>query len=264
LAQLYQLRGRVGRSDKQAFAYLVIPSMDKITELSRKRLRTIQDFTELGSGYKIALRDLEIRGAGNLLGKQQSGFVQTVGFELYCKILDEAVSELRKGIVEIDETEIDLSERVYTDPKLDFDFDLLIPETYIHNELERVAIYHRLVNFRSRDAVDEMRLELKDRFGEIPDEVRRFLDSIILKVLAGQMYANRLILNGATLKIFFDSQAQEDDHFFKEIIPQLMNTNLTSVKFLNQKELGVQLTLQGKAENDRLEFAKKLLQSIIN
>lgn len=264
LAQLYQLRGRVGRSDKQAYAYLVVPSMDKITELSRKRLRTIQDFTELGSGYKIALRDLEIRGAGNLLGKQQSGFVQTVGFELYCKILDDAVKELRKGVTEIDEKELDLSDRVYTDPKLDFDFDLLIPESFIHNELERVAIYHRLVNFKSTKAVDDMRLELKDRFGELPEEVIRFLDSVILKVLAGQMYANRLILNGSLLKIFFDSQAQEDDHFFNEIIPKLMNQKSTNVKFLNQKELGVQLTLNGQTEIDRLEFAKKVLQSIIN
>ncbi|MCB0282242.1 MAG: transcription-repair coupling factor [Calditrichae bacterium] len=264
LAQLYQLRGRVGRSDKQAFAYLIVPSMDKITELSRKRLRTIQDFTELGSGYKIALRDLEIRGAGNLLGKQQSGFVQTVGFELYCKILDEAVSELKKGVLDVDEDQIDLSDKVYTDPKLDFDFDLLIPESYIHNELERVAIYHRLVNFRSTEAVDEMRLELRDRFGTIPVEVKLFLESIILKVLSGRMYANRLILNKSVLKIFFDGQAQDDDHFFKEIIPKLMEQKSANVKFLNQKELGVQLTLSGESEHQRLEFAKKVLQSIIN
>ncbi|KAA3615007.1 MAG: transcription-repair coupling factor [Calditrichaeota bacterium] len=263
LSQLYQLRGRVGRSDKQAYAYLVVPGMDKITELSRKRLRTIQDFTELGSGYKVALRDLEIRGAGNLLGKQQSGFVQTVGFDLYCKILDEAVAELRKGLDTVAEDTIDLSEKTFTDPKLDLDFDLLIPENYIHNELERVSIYHRLVNFREVDSVDQMRLELRDRFGELPDEVGAFLEAIKLKVLAGYMYAKRLILNGPKLKIIFADQAQEDDRFFNETIPEIMNHKLTKVNFLNQKDLGVQMMLEGKGPKDRLEFAKKVLQNIV-
>jgi transcription-repair coupling factor (superfamily II helicase) len=264
LSQLYQLRGRVGRSDKQAYAYLVIPGMDKITELSRKRLRTIQDFTELGSGYKVALRDLEIRGAGNLLGKQQSGFVQTVGFDLYCKILDEAVAELRKGNGVIAEETINLSERTFTDPKLDLDFDLLIPENFIRNELERVSIYHRLVNFRSIDSVDQMRLELRDRFGVLPEEVGAFLEAVKLKVLAGFMYANRLILNGAKLKIIFSPQAQDDDQFFNETIPEIMNQSMTEVKFLNQKDLGVQMLLKGESQSERLEFAKKVLQSIVN
>lgn len=263
LSQLYQLRGRVGRSDKQAYAYLIVPGMDKITELSRKRLRTIQDFTELGSGYKVALRDLEIRGAGNLLGKQQSGFVQTVGFDLYCKILDEAVAELRKGLDTVAEDTIDLAERTFTDPKLDLDFDLLIPENYIRNELERVSIYHRLVNFRKVDSVDQMRLELRDRFGELPDEVNSFLEAIKLKVLAGYMYANRLIINGTRLKIVFAPQAQDDDRFFKETIPEIMNQKMTKVNFLNQKELGVQMLLKGETPQERLEFAKKVLQSIV-
>ncbi|MBN1407012.1 MAG: transcription-repair coupling factor, partial [Calditrichaceae bacterium] len=140
LAQLYQLRGRVGRSDQQAYCYLVVPPLDKITELARKRLRAIQDFTDLGSGYTIALRDLEIRGAGNLLGKEQSGFVQSIGFELYCKILDEAVAELKGETLSETSTEKESHKR-YTDPKLDFDFDLLIPMEYISNELERITIY---------------------------------------------------------------------------------------------------------------------------
>ncbi len=263
LSQLYQLRGRVGRSDIQAYAYLMVPGMDKITELSRKRLRTIQDFTELGSGYKVALRDLEIRGAGNLLGKQQSGFVQTVGFDLYCKILDEAVADLRKGADTVAEESIDLSEKTFTDPKLDLDFDLLIPENYIRNELERVSIYHRLVNSREVDSVDQMRFELKDRFGALPDEVDSFLEAIKLKVLAGYMYANRLILNGARLKIIFAPQAQDDDRFFKETIPEIMNHKMTKVNFLNQKDLGVQMMLKGEGPKERLEFAKKLLQTIV-
>ncbi len=264
LAQLYQLRGRVGRSSKQAYAYLIVPAMEKLTELSRKRLRTIQDFTELGSGYKVALRDLEIRGAGNLLGKQQSGFVQTVGFDLYCKILDEAVGELKKGSTLVTEKTLDVSQRVFTDPKLDFDFDLLIPHTYIRNDLERVSIYHRLVNFREADSIDQMRLELKDRFGPLPDEVTMFLEAVSLKVVAGFLYAKRLILNANKLKIFFDEKAERDDLFFDETIPKLMNTEITKINFLNQKDLGVQILLKGESAKERIEFAKKVLQSIIN
>jgi transcription-repair coupling factor (superfamily II helicase) len=264
LAQLYQLRGRVGRSDKQAFAYLVVPGMDKVTELSRKRLRTIQDFSELGSGYKVALRDLEIRGAGNLLGKQQSGFVQSVGFDLYCRILEEAVAELSKGSDIVAQQDVDISDKVFTDPKLDLDFDLLIPETYIKNELERVSIYHRLVNSRNAETLDEMRLELKDRFGELPKDVNLFLDAVKLKVFAGKVFASRLILNGVKVKIIFDKMAQDDDYFFKTIIPAFMNSTDTKVTFLNQQELGVQFDLVGETFEGRLEFAKKVLQRIIN
>jgi len=264
LAQLYQLRGRVGRSDRQAYAFLIVPAMDKITELSRKRLRTIQDFTELGSGYKVALRDLEIRGAGNLLGKQQSGFVQTVGFDLYCKILDEAVEELKKGTAEIDEDKIDISKRIFTDPKLDLDFDLLIPESYIKNQLERVAIYHRLVNFRELKALDDMRLELKDRFGELPEEVQMFLAAVGLKVLAGYLFAKRLVIGNKKLKIVFDDKAQDNDIFFNVTIPRLMNMNETKVNFLNEKDLGVQMEIIGENTIERIEFAKKILQKVID
>jgi len=264
LAQLYQLRGRVGRSDRQAYAFLIVPGMEKITELSRKRLRTIQDFTELGSGYKVALRDLEIRGAGNLLGKQQSGFVQTIGFDLYCKILDEAVEELKKGTTEIDEDKIDMSKKSFTDPKLDFDFDLLIPETYIKNQLERVAIYHRLVNFREISALDDMQLELKDRFGGLPEEVVLFLEAVGLKVLAGYLLAKRLILSGKKLKIIFDEKAQDNENFFDEFIPRLMSLKETKVNFLNEKDLGVQMVLNGETTIERIEFAKKVLQKVIN
>jgi transcription-repair coupling factor (superfamily II helicase) len=264
LSQLYQLRGRVGRSSRQAYAYLLVPPLENLTELSRKRLRTIQDFTELGSGYKVALRDLEIRGAGNLLGKQQSGFVQTVGFDLYCKILDEAVAEFRKGTGTIDEDIMDRRQKVFTDPKLDMDFDLLIPESYIKNEMERVSIYHRLVNFRETSMVDQMRLELKDRFGPLPSEVEMFLEAVNLKVAAGYLFAKRVILNNDKLKILFDEKAQDDEQFFSKVVPELVNTHVTKVNFLNQKDLGVQIVLKGDNTLQRMDFAKKVLQSILN
>ncbi len=263
LSPLYQLRGRVGRSNVQAYAYLLIPSMDKITETARKRLRAIQDFTDLGSGYKIALRDLEIRGAGNLLGKEQSGFVQTVGFDLYCKILDEAVNELKQGLTPGEEyADVATETKAKTDAKLDVDFDLFIPEKYIPGEMERITVYHRLVNFSEGDQINEMKLELEDRFGKLPQEVAHFLSAVEIKLLAAQLYAKRIVLKSDRMKLFFAEEAQHDDLFFAEIIPQLMQQKKTAVKFMDQKDLAVEIKLQGHTRIDTLDFAKIFLRTI--
>ncbi|MCK4755066.1 MAG: DEAD/DEAH box helicase, partial [Calditrichia bacterium] len=128
LAQLYQLRGRVGRSDSQAYAYLLVPHASRLTDLAQQRLRAIQDFTDLGSGFKVALRDMEIRGIGNILGKEQSGNMQAVGFGLYCRLIDESVHKLKREI-QGEETNDDLKR--FTDAKIDVDFDLMIPKDYI-------------------------------------------------------------------------------------------------------------------------------------
>ncbi|MEJ2544621.1 MAG: transcription-repair coupling factor, partial [Calditrichaceae bacterium] len=261
LAQLYQLRGRVGRSDQQAYCYLVVPSLDKITELARKRLRAIQDFTDLGSGYTIALRDLEIRGAGNLLGKEQSGFVQSIGFDLYCKILDEAVAELKgESILESAEGE---ELKKYTDPKLDVDFDLLIPMEYISNELERITIYHRLVNFSSVDQIENLKHELRDRFGPPPEDVKNFFDAIELKILTSHIYAERIIIKDNYLKIFFDESAKDDNSFFEETIPKLMQQKIAQITFINRENLAIQITLMGNNWEEKISFAKKLLQHVL-
>lgn len=260
LSQLYQLRGRVGRSEEQAYAYLLVPPVQKLSETARKRLRAIQDFTELGSGYKVALRDLEIRGAGNLLGKEQSGFVQSVGFDMYCKILEESVKELQAG-GEI--PEVSTERKSYVDPKIDVDYDLLIPEKYISTELERITIYHRLVNFSDLGQVDQLREELRDRFGPYPEEVERFLQTTELKILASRLYAGRLIITGKRLKLIFSEQAQSDDDFFQKMIPGLMNQKMTRIRFIDQKDLAVEIELKGENIAGRLAFAKKLLQSIV-
>jgi transcription-repair coupling factor (superfamily II helicase) len=263
LSQLYQLRGRVGRSQKQAYAFLIVPPIDKLTEISRKRLRAIQDFTDLGSGYKVALRDLEIRGAGNLLGKEQSGFVNSVGFELYCKILDEAVEELKSGIQigEANVEEITASKKI-TEPKIDTDFDLLIPENYIRSESERMTIYHRLVHFKELNQLEKLEEELADRFGKLPMEVVYFMLAMEIKILASQMYAERLIFVKNKAKIFFNSIAENDDSFFKNIIPAFINTKSTQVRFLDKENLGVEFELKGDGKKEQLLFAKKMLRDI--
>ncbi len=262
LAQLYQLRGRVGRSDQQAYCYLVVPPLDKITELARKRLRAIQDFTDLGSGYTVALRDLEIRGAGNLLGKEQSGFVQSIGFELYTKILDEAVAEL-KGEMSINTPDNQGGFKKFTDPKLDVDFDLLIPMDYISNELERITIYHRLVNFSTIEQIENLKHELRDRFGSPPVEVKNFFNVIELKILTSHFYAERIILKDNYLKIFLDESTKDNDSFFEKIIPKLMQQKIAQIKFINRKNLAIQITLSGDSWEQKMSFAKKLLQHVL-
>jgi len=182
-----------------------------------------------------------------------------VGFDLYCKLLEESVSSL-KNQIEKSETEV-LPER-YTDPKLDVDFDLMIPHDYIFSEMERITIYHRMVNFRSLDDLESIKDELKDRFGPVPEVIIRLIDAIELKILAGKIYASRVSVKDKSLRIDFADLAREDDHFFKNILPVFMNAKKTEVRFLGDADkLGVQLQLRGKDKIEQLSFAKNLLNS---
>lgn len=260
LAQLYQLRGRVGRSDKQAYAYLLLKPGTKLTDLAQKRLRAIQDFTDLGSGFKLALRDMEIRGIGNILGKQQSGFVQSVGFDLYCKILEEAVAQLKEEKMP-DETI--LTKKRSTDPKIDVDFDLILPGDYIFNETERITLYHRLVNFSDIAEIEDMKMELTDRFGAPPPEVTNLMDTIEVKVLAGQIYASHVILKGNQLKLKFSNEVENNERFYKEIIPAMMAKNELKVKFSNEKQaFGIKLEIKGETVPERLSNTKNILKNV--
>ena len=228
--------------------------------MAKKRLRAIQDFTELGSGFKLALRDLEIRGAGNILGKEQSGYIQSVGFDLYCKILDDTVSKL-KADHEITETNIQQNRT--TDPKIDVDYDLIIPKDYIFDETERITIYHRLVNLKSMEKIEELKSEIIDRFGQLPLEVSQLIDTIVLKVLAGELYASHLILKENILKIYFSQEVEKNDTFFSEILPKFMNEKKTKIQFINQpKKLGIEIKLLGNSKNEKIEFAKNILKYI--
>jgi len=260
LSQLYQLRGRVGRSDDQAYAYLLVHSTSRMTALAHKRLRAIQDFTDLGSGFKVALRDMEIRGIGNILGKEQSGNIQAVGFDLYCRLLEESVSKM-KG--QTGEEEIPEMKERYTDPKLDVDFDLVIPPDYIYSEIERITIYHRMVNFRTLEDLENMKDELRDRFGPVPESIIRLIDAIELKILAGRIYAGRLAIIGPSLRIDFSEEVKDDERFFGQILPALMDKRKSGIKFSgDSQKLGVQIQLVGKDKSEQLAFAKNLLKSL--
>lgn len=192
LAQLYQLRGRVGRDRWQAYAYLLIPADGRLDETAARRLRVIQELSDLGSGLRVALRDLELRGAGNLLGPEQHGQIEAVGFDLYLKLLDQAVRELRGEPAE---------EPV--DPMVTVDVPAYLPEGYVAEAAERLALYRRLAGARSAAQVDEIRAELRDRFGPLPPEAEHLLDVARLRVEAAALRLERVEVRGGRARIAF-------------------------------------------------------------
>lgn len=190
LAQLYQLRGRVGRSDRRAYAYFFFSPQKLLTMQAFERLKTINDFADLGSGMKIALRDLEIRGAGNLLGAEQHGHMSAVGFELYCQMLREAIDEFEgKPVVEPVEIKIDLPVNAY------------LPESYIPEENLRIEAYKRIIMARSIQDAEEISLELKDRYGEYPDPVRELLGIAKIRLLAKELGVTEVVYQSGRVKI---------------------------------------------------------------
>ena len=177
LSQLYQLRGRVGRSNRNAYAFLMYKRDKMLKEVAEKRLAAIKEFTDLGSGFKIAMRDLEIRGAGNLLGVSQHGHMQAVGYDLYCKMLNEAVKS-QKGIATAEDF----------NTSVDLDVDAFIPPTYIVNEFQKLDIYKRIAGVDNQAECDDMREELMDRFGEVPVAVENLLRIAMIRVSAHTLY----------------------------------------------------------------------------
>lgn len=207
LSDLHQLRGRVGRSNKKAFCYLFAPPLSVVSSEARKRLQAITQFSDLGSGLNIAMRDLDIRGAGNLLGGEQSGFINELGFETYQKILDEAVRELKESeFKELYKEETDKSGNYVEDCVLETDMEILIPDSYITDIKERLAVYRELDNIMSETALEEYKIQLRDRFGEIPKQTLALTEAIKLRRTAGDIGFEKLTLKGGKLIGFFVSK----------------------------------------------------------
>lgn len=241
LSQLYQLRGRVGRSSRTAYAFLMYKRDKMLKEIAEKRLAAIKEFTELGSGFKIAMRDLEIRGAGNLLGVKQSGHMQAVGYDLYCKMLNEAVKTLKgDSVVEDFNTTVDL------------DVDAYIPPSYILNEVQKLDIYKRIAGIESQSECDDMKEELLDRFGEIPVPVHNLLRIALIRSQAHRLYITELKGKNGEIKLLIKADAR----IHAERIPELLgkveklsfNIKLTTFVYHYQRS--------GVAEKD----ARSLLQ----
>ncbi len=207
LSQLYQLRGRVGRSNRTAYAFLMYKRDKMLKEVAEKRLSAIREFTELGSGFKIAMRDLEIRGAGNLLGARQHGHMQAVGYDLYCKMLNEAVKNL-KGI----STQEDFNTTV------DLDVDAFIPPAYIVNEIQKLDIYKRIAGIENQAECDDMKEELLDRFGEVPGEVENLFRIAMIRVSAHRLYMTEVRGRGGEIRFTF----KPDARIMPERIPEVL------------------------------------------
>ena len=197
LSQLYQLRGRVGRSNRTSYAFLMYKRDKMLKEVAEKRLAAIREYTELGSGFKIAMRDLEIRGAGNLLGAEQHGHMEAVGYDLYCKMLGEAVKQA-KGM-QVEES---------FDTSIDIDIDAYIPAAYIPNEFQRLDIYKRIAGIETQEETEEMTEELIDRFGDPPKSVENLLSIAKIKSMAHRVYFTEVAQKGDTLKFTLYGKAK--------------------------------------------------------
>jgi transcription-repair coupling factor (superfamily II helicase) len=246
LAELYQLRGRVGRSNTQAYCYLMIPPPHTLSRLALRRLQALEEYTDLGSGFQLAMRDLEIRGAGNLLGGEQSGFILEMGFELYQKILDEAVIELRHeefASLFGDET---TAKRDYSneDIAVELDTDALLPKAYIPADTDRYEIYKRLYNAHEQRQVDLAFDDMRDRFGQLPPEAEELLFAVRLRIAALPTGFVRVVLREQTLRIELppeDQTAWYDDVFRKILAPVSTMANARVVQSGKRVFIEVQL-----------------------
>jgi transcription-repair coupling factor (superfamily II helicase) len=223
LSDLHQMRGRVGRSNKKAFCYLLTPPASLLTSDSRKRLSALEEFSELGDGFKVAMRDLDIRGAGNLLGAEQTGFINDLGFDTYHKILDDAIQEVK----ETDFKElfaVELAEKaklIVQDCIIETDLEILIPETFVNSTSERLQLYSRLDNIKDEEQLQKFTNEVKDRFGILPASVEELINSVRLRWLGEQLGFEKLSLKNDRLRAFFIST--KDDYFNSDTFGRILS-----------------------------------------
>lgn len=223
MSDLHQLRGRVGRNNKQAFCYLLSPPAHMLTDDAKKRLSAIEQFSDLGSGMHIAMRDLDIRGAGNLLGGEQSGFINELGFETYQKILNEALQELKQEhFQELYEDEMKKSTSFVKDTALETDFELLIPDEYVGNISERIALYKALDDMQHEEEIQKFSQDLEDRFGPIPKPVIQLIDTMRLRWKAREIGFEKLVLKSGKMIGYFISK-QDSPFYQSEAFTRVLN-----------------------------------------
>ena len=239
LSDLHQLRGRVGRSNKKAFCYLLAPPMSTLPADSRKRLQTLEQFSELGSGFQIAMRDLDIRGAGNLLGSEQSGFIAEIGFEMYQKILDEAIRDLkRKKFKDLFKKEIQEQDDYVNDCTIDTDLEILIPDTYVNNITERLSLYTRLDNCNDDEELQDFHKEMKDRFGPIPPQVEDLFRTVRVRKMAVSLGFEKMLLKDNLVRCHFVPN-HESPYFQSEIFNRILEYVTTKTNKAQLKQIGV-------------------------
>ncbi|WP_027387612.1 transcription-repair coupling factor [Chryseobacterium gregarium] len=269
MADLHQMRGRVGRSNRKAFCYLITPPYDMMTSDARKRLEAIEQFSDLGSGFQIAMKDLEIRGAGDLLGAEQSGFINEMGFETYQKLMQEALEELKddqefENLFENEEERNKLF-KTTKDVNIDTDLELMLPDEYISNTEERLLLYQKLAEIDNEKTLEKFESELIDRFGKLPEEAKNLLKSVSLKWLASEIGFERIVMKNGVFLGYFPSNPH--DKFYQT------NKFRHIISYLTQKPAEAQLKEKSGKEGNQLMMRKdnvvnvkevnQLLQSIL-
>ena len=243
MSDLHQMRGRVGRSNKKAFCKLITPPLSTLTDEARKRLRALEQFTDLGSGFKIAMKDLEIRGAGDMLGGEQSGFISDMGFETYQKILAEAVKELQENEFKdlYEQKDKDKGEDFVDDVQIDTDLELLIPDEYVNNIEERLKLYQRLGAIEDSEDLELFQLELEDRFGPIPPSVASLVYSVRIKWLARHIGFSKVIIKAGKLIGHFAAE-ENSDYFQLPIFSSVLTYLQQHPRKVQVKQKGQKLT----------------------
>lgn len=266
LSDLHQLRGRVGRSNKKAFCYMLAPPMSTLPADSRKRLMTLEQHSDLGSGFQIAMRDLDIRGAGNLLGGEQSGFMAEIGFEMYQKILEEAIRELKRTeFRELFKEEINKQENFVQDCTIDTDLEILIPDAYVENITERLSLYSRLDNCDTEEELQNFHTEMLDRFGPIPGQVEDLFDTVRCRRLAVELGFEKMSLKDDTLRCYFINKA--DSPYFESAtfqrILSFLQTGTNKAKLKQTGRLFLLVVTDLKDMASLLRFLQQMHTAVI-
>jgi transcription-repair coupling factor (superfamily II helicase) len=265
LSDLHQLRGRVGRSNKKAFCYLLAPPMSTLPDDSRKRLQTLEQHSELGSGFQIAMRDLDIRGAGNLLGGEQSGFMADIGFEMYQKILEEAIRELKRTqFKDIFREEITRQDDFVQDCTIDTDLEILIPDDYVESITERLSLYTRLDNSETEEELVDMKKELSDRFGPLPPQVEDLFTTVRCRKLAVGLGFEKMLLKNDSLKCYFINRPDSpyfESETFKHILAYLQ-TGTNKARLKQAGKLFLLVVDRVNSMNDMHEFLQRMSNAV--
>jgi len=261
LSDLHQLRGRVGRSNKKAFCYLLSPPMSTLPDDSRKRLQTLEQHSELGSGFQIAMRDLDIRGAGNMLGGEQSGFMADIGFETYQKILDESIRELKRTeFKELFKEEISKQDDFVQDCTIDTDLEILIPDDYVESITERLSLYQRLDNSETEEELQLMAEEMKDRFGALPQPVNDLFVTVRCRKLAVELGFEKMSLKEETLRCYFINRPDSpyfESHTFQQIL-SFIQTGTNKAKLKQSGRLFIMIVDNVKSMEEMHRFLEKM------
>ena len=250
LSDLHQMRGRVGRSNKNAFCYFITPPISSLTNDAKKRISTISQYTDLGSGFNISMRDLEIRGAGDILGGEQSGFMNDIGFETYHKILNEAVEELKqKEFKSLFKNELKSLTTNKIETIIDTDFEILFPTNYIQSSSERLTLYKKLSELKNEDELKVFREQLYDRFGSPPKETEDLIESVRLKWIGSVLNFRKITLKNNKMLCYFPDQSENKFFNSKKFISILQLINTIDGCKMKEKNIANKKSLYALFEN---------------